>query len=183
MNMTRILSVALVTGALFLGVASLFSTSDAEAQSALPAVSTNARWVRMTTLTPSNVRTDGGTRTITLADIPAPLTGVTVADVLVHEKTAFVHTNNDGGAQTLVMDIGKSGALERYAKDVSLMQTDGTRTLGSGTTNVKPRNFELAGTNPVITIVSGNVVDQLSRVTAGNADVYFLVENAPPAPR
>lgn len=170
-------------GALVVGVAAILDGGSAEAQTAIAVTHTNQRWLRVGTITAASVQTDGGTKTITLPALPSSLTGLVVSDVMINEKTQFVHTNNDGGAQTLTLDIGKSGALERYMKDVSLKQSNGTRTLGSGTTSVKPRNFELAGVVPVVTIVSGDLVDQLSRVSAGAADVYFLVEDAPPAPR
>lgn len=173
----------IMCGALAAGVVAIFDGGSAEAQTAIAVTHTNQRWLRVGTLTTANVQTDGGTKTISLPALPSSLTGLVVSDVMLNEKTQFVHTNNDGGTQTLTLDIGKSGALERYMKDVSLKQTSGTRTLGSGTTSVKPRNFELAGTVPIVTIVSGDLADHLGRVSSGAADVYFLVEDAPPAPR
>lgn len=184
--MSKIFKTALavfVAGAVIAGVTAAFDGGNAEAQTAIAVTHTNQRWLRVGTLTAASIQTDGGTKTVTLPALPSSMTGLVVSDVMLNEKTQFVHTNSDGGAQTLTLDIGKSGALERYMKDVSLKQASGTRTLGSGTTSVKPRNFELAGTVPVVTIVSGDLADQLTRVSSGAADVYFLVEDAPPAPR
>jgi hypothetical protein len=175
--MKKFLVFALGTLAVF-GVVSVFSAGDAEAN--LPATHTNQRWLKLASLGATDVQSDGGTKTITLPAIAAQNgVGMVFSETLIKERTAFVHTNNDGGAQTLVLDVGKSGALERFAKDVSLKQTAGTVTLGSGTTSVKPRNYEANGVAPVITLTSGDQADALSRVTAGRVDIYVLVENAP----
>ena len=183
-KITRAAFAAVMCGAVLAGVASILDAGSAEAQTAIAVTHTNQRWLRVGTITAASVQTDGGIQTITLPKLPSSLSGLVVSEVMINEKTQFVHTNNDGGTQTLTLDVGKTAALERYAKDVSLKSADGTRTLGSGTTSVKPRNFELAGAvAPIVTITSGNVADQLSRVSAGAADIYFLVEDAPPALR
>lgn len=177
MTKTRLFVFGATCAALF-AVFATFSTEDVDA--ALPAVHTNQRWVKLGSYNYTDIQTDGGTKTITVEKIPAQFgTGLVIEEMLVKERTQFVHTDNDGGAQTLTLDVGRSGALERHAKDVSLKSASGTITLGSGTTSVKPRNYEASGVAPIITIVSGDTADHLGRISAGALDVYALVTNIP----
>jgi len=177
MTKTRFAVLGAMCAVLF-AVFAVFSTENADAT--LPSTHTNQRWVKLRSYAYTDLQTDGGTKTITLPKVGAQWgDGFVIEETLIKERTQFVHTNNDGGAQTLTLDIGKGGALESYAKDVSLKQASGTVTLGSGTTSVKPRIYESDGVQPVITVTSGNVVDQLSRISAGALDVYVLVSNVP----
>ena len=169
----RLLLFGLVAGLLGLGVATL-STSPVDA-AATPTYSSQQRWVQIAVLDVSDMRTDGGTKTLTFEPLGSAMTGLTQTELMVNEATQV--RLDDGGATAIVLDVGKAGALERYAKDVSLKSASGTRTLGSGTTSVKPRNFELAGVVPVATITSSV---PLSRIIAGKVEIYALVENAPP---
>lgn len=176
MTKTRLFVFGATCAALF-AVFAAFSTEDADA---LPPTHTNQRWLKLASYAYTDLSTDGGTKTITLPKVGSQWgAGFVIEETLVKERTQFVHTNNDGGAQTLTLDIGKGGALERLAKDVSLKSASGTVTLGSGTTSVKPRNYEASGVQPVITLVSGDVADHLSRMSAGALDVYILVSNVP----
>lgn len=174
--LSRLLMFGLFAGLLGLAFATLNPTPVDAA--ATPTYSSQQRWVQVAVLDVSDLRTDGGTKTLTFEPLGSALTGLTQTELMVHEATAVAL--DDGGATAIVLDVGKSGALERYAKDVSLKQTAGTRTLGSGTTSVKPRNFELAGVVPVATITSAV---PLSRIITGKVEIYALVENAPPINR
>lgn len=134
------------------------------------------RWTKVRTIAfdDADVAIANTAATLTAVPIASETSSIIQLEVLVVERIAF-----DGNAGTLVLDVGKSGSTEKYAKDVSLKQTAGTSTLGSGTTSVKPANSEATGLPVVLTLTSGS--GNLSTLTAGEADVYVLWAPAPPA--
>ncbi len=134
------------------------------------------RWQKVRTIKFDDVDVDiaNTAATLTLTPLASETSHLIIEETLVVERTQFA-----GNAGTLVLDVGKSGSLEIYAKDVSLKSASGTRTLGSGTTSVKPRIIEANGLPIVLTLTSGS--GNLSTLSAGEADIYVLWAPAPPA--
>lgn len=120
---------------------------------------------------------------VAIANTTATLTAVPLSSetshLIIEETLVVVRTQFAGNAGTAQLDVGKSGSLEIYAKDVDLKSASGTRVLGSGTTSVKPRIVESNGLPVVLTVISGS--GNLSTLSAGAADVYVLWAPAPPA--
>ena len=134
----------------------------------------DAVWVKVRTIEfdDADVAIANTTATLTCDPIQCGAAALMQTEVLVVERIQFA-----GNAGTLVLDVGKSGATEKYAKDVSLKATSGTRTLGSGTTSVKPANAESNGLPVVLTLTSGS--GDLDTLTAGAADIYVRYEPLP----
>jgi hypothetical protein len=142
----------------------------------LPVVqSPNMRWVRLSTIAFNDA----------LLSIANTVASITIDpfqvgmgnNVLIHETLVAERIQFAGNAGTLLLDVGKSGSTEIYAKDVALKSASGTRTLGSGTTSVKPRIIELNGIQVLLTFTSSS--GNLSTLSAGAVDVYALVSNVP----
>lgn len=131
----------------------------------------NPQWIKIASFTAASISVAATTQTITCDPVQSKGGG----RLLVHECLVKVRTVFDG-AGTVLFDVGKSGALERYAKDVDGKTATGDF-LGSGTTSVKPANPEANGVIPVITITSGS--GNISTWTTGEADVYLLVSAMP----
>jgi hypothetical protein len=124
--------------------------------------------------------TDGGqTETITATANISGGTVLEVEDVLVKVDTAFVFAqlpdggtgSIDAGGDDVFLDVGYSGATEAFAKDVNLKATG--RTIGSGTTSVKPR---VIVTKPLtVHMTYSGETDQLlmKHLTAGQARVFI----------
>ncbi len=143
--------------------------------SALNIVSCNTRALRLRTIkfNDADVAVAAVSATITLEPIQIGMgTNLLVHETLVHERTTFA-----GNAGTLLLDIGKSGSTEIYAKDVGLKGSTGANTLGSGTTSVKPRIIEANGLPVVLTLTSSS--GNLSTLSAGEADIFLIVSNLP----
>ena len=139
--------------------------------------SPNARWEKVRTVLWNDADVAIANTTATLTLTPLQIGGASGANILIHETLVYERIQMAGNAGTLVADIGKSGSLEIYAKDVSLKAASGTKTLGSGTTSVKPRIIEANGLPVVITLVSGS--GNLSTLTSGAVDVWMLISRTP----
>lgn len=132
----------------------------------------NPQWIKIASFTHATVEAVAATSGTVTCD-PLQLKGA--SKLLIHECLVKVRTVFDG-AGTVLFDVGKSGSLERYAKDVDGKTATGDF-LGSGTTSVKPANQEAVGVIPLITITSGS--GNLSTFTTGECDVYLLVSAMP----
>jgi hypothetical protein len=134
------------------------------------------RWTKVRTIKFDDADVDVAATTATLTAVPL---NPGTSHLIVEETLVVVRTQFAGNAGTAQLDVGKSGSLEIYAKDVDLKSASGTRVLGSGTTSVKPRIVEANGLPVVLTVISGS--GNLSTLSAGEADVYVLWGPAPPA--
>lgn len=89
-------------------------------------------------------------------------------DCVVDVPTKFI----GGAISALALDIGVSGLLERYAKDVDLFTAAGIF-VGSSTSAVKPRLIETAPTDVVLTFAATGA--NLNALTQGKAHIYAKV--------
>lgn len=134
----------------------------------LKTVSANQQWrlVRTVVFNDADLALAAVTATITLEPLSVGSTNLIQEEVIVHERITFA-----GNAGTLLLDIGKNGSTEIYAKDVALKAATGTNTLGSSTTSVKPRIIEANGLPVVLTFTSSS--GNLSTLSAGAVDIWM----------
>jgi hypothetical protein len=146
-------------------------------QSADAAGNTQWKLLRVLNYNDADVAVAAVTATIT---VPLAISGglTEIEDFAIDVPTAFAWAADAGNQSTLLCDIGKSGSLEKYTKDLSIKTaTTASPTLGSETTSVKPRHIEPRGTPVVITLTSN--VANLSLLTAGQARIWVKVGAGP----
>ena len=130
------------------------------------------KWIKVATFTEASISIANTVATVTCD----PLQPVAGKSFIIHDCMVNVRQVFDG-AGTVLIDVGKSGDLDRYMKAQTVKTATG-RFLGSAdTTNVKPRIQDDVGVIPLITVTSGS--GNISTFTTGQADVWLLVSQAP----
>lgn len=141
----------------------------------------NSNWFRVRILKQSDaelVDAGGTSKTITLDPLYASGKPLEISDVYVDMVTAFDRTT-DGGPSTFLMDIGKSGATQKYANDIDLQATTDqfgsktmlwTQILDGGSSQFLPPFVEASGLQPVLTLTSAAA--NISTNNAGEAHIY-----------
>lgn len=111
-------------------------------------------------------------------------------DVLIKIGSLLTFGAPDAGASTTVLDVGISGAVEKYAKDVNMLAAANTRVLGSQTIVYGPnfttdagfvvtsvRNVDAATTAYRLTVTQS--AKNLTTATGGRIDVYVKCGRIP----
>lgn len=118
------------------------------------------------------------TGTVFTIDVPAGCgnaSSVETEDILIKVVSQLTFGAPDAGASTVQLDVGISGTLERFAKDVDLLAAANTRVLGSATTSVKPRLIDAAPLTYRLTVTQS--AKDLTTVTGGQFRVFALCGN------